>query len=264
MQRSMLGDMTPPSHMSNSMENSLITSSDFTNVNDFINDNVGDSLSIAHFKEYRLSDAIKDRNFLERLTNYDESYFTKDADINNVDVNENGGDCTGSSNSTLQNSTDSSGCLDGSRSNNKLDGTFVATTKDQVNGTFNASGGIGVDRTFIQAPNSANTSGIRNSTFELPPAIANKTFETQPATITIIPHKMDDELALEDEELSLCNSFNATKTLEYKRPDGIANVTPPMSLTDAIGSSPPDLNSTLKLEGLYQIELRFFIAQFSN
>lgn len=235
MQRSMLGDMTPPSHMSNSMENSLITSSDFTNVNDFINDNAGDSLSMAHFKEYRLSDAIKDRNFLERLTNYDESYFTKDADINNVDVNENGGDCTGSSNSTLQNSTDSSGCLSG-----KHDGTFVASTKELANGTFNASGGIEVDKTFIQAPASVNTSSIRNSTFELPAAIVNRTFETQPATMTIMTHNEPPILSLEDEELSLCDSFNVTKNLEYKIADGITNVS---------DSPPHDLNSTLKLEG---------------
>lgn len=245
----MLGDMTPPSHMSNSMENSLITSSDFTNVNDFINDNVGDSLSMAHFKEYRLSDAIKDRNFLERLTNYDESYFTKDADINNVDVNENGGDCTGSSNSTLQNSTDSSGCLGVNGSNSKFDGTFVASTKDQANGTFNASGGIEVDKTFIQAPASANTSSVRNSTFELPPAIANRTFETQPTTMTIVSHNDPPTFSLEDEELSLCDSFNVTKNLEYKKPDGITNVSGHVLLPDPMGSPTNDLNSTLKPEG---------------
>lgn len=253
MQRSMLGDVTPPSHMSNSMENSLITSSDFTNVNDFINDNAGDSLSMAHFKEYRLSDAIKDRNFLERLTNYDESYFTKDADINNVDVNENGGDCTGSSNSTLHNSTDSSGCLGGS--SNKLDGTFVASGKEQANGTFNASGGIEVDKTFIQVPTSANTSSIKNSTFDLAPTTIiniNKTFETQPMTMTIVQHKMCNELpvmSLEDEELSLCDSFNGTKNLEYKKPDGIINVSAQLSLVDPIGSPRLDLNSTLKADG---------------
>lgn len=241
MQRSMLGDVTPPSHMNQSMESSLITSSDFTNVNDFINDN-GDSLSMAHFKDYRLSDAINDRNFLERLTNYDESYFTKDADINNVDVNENGGDCTGSSSSTLHNSTDSSSCLNGS--NNKFDGTFVATGNGPANGTFNASGGIEVDRTFIQAPNTSNIS-IKNSTFELAPAVAvDTTFETQPMTMTLAQHKMGSDMpvpSLEDEELSLCDSFNGTKNLEYKIPDSIANVSAQL-LAD-------DLNSTFRPEG---------------
>lgn len=247
MQRSMLGDVTPPSHMNHSMESSLITSSDFTNVNDFINDNAGDSLSMAHFKEYRLSDAINDRNFLERLTNYDESYFTKDADINNVDVNENSGDCTGSSSSTLHNSTDSSSCLGGS--NNKFDGTFVAAGNGPANGTFNASGGIEVDKTFIQAPNSANTSSIKNSTFELAPAnaaavVTNRTFETQPMTMTLVQHKMGNDMpvpSLEDEELSLCDSFNGTKNLEYKNADSITNVSAQL-LSE-------DLNSTFRPEG---------------
>lgn len=254
MQRSMLGDVTPPSHMSQSMENSLITSSDFTNVNDFINDNAGDSLSMAHFKEYRLSDAINDRNFLERLTNYDESYFTKDADINNVDVNENGGDCTGSSSSTLHNSTDSSSCLNGS--NNKFDGTFVAAGNGRpANGTFNASGGIEVDKTFIQAPNSTNNSSIKNSTFELPAAAvaanANKTFETeQPMTMTLVQHKMDSDmpvLYLEDEELSLCDSFNGTKHVEYKNPDSLS----------------VDLNSTFKPDGETRLKsINLFLKRF--
>lgn len=266
MQRSMLGDVTPPSHMSQSMENSLITSSDFTNVNDFINDNAGDSLSMAHFKEYRLSDAIKDRNFLERLTNYDESYFTKDADINNVDVNENGGDCTGSSSSTLHNSTDSSSCLNGS--NNKFDGTFVASGNGPANGTFNASGGIEVDRTFIQAPNSMNNSSIKNSTFELAPAaaaaVSNRTFETQPMTMTLVQHKMGNEMpvpSLEDEELSLCDSFNGTKTLEYKIPDGIANVSAQLQSVD--------LNSTFRPEGtssqlVNRLFLNVILTQFNS
>lgn len=167
LQRSLLGDVSPPSHMDNSMGNSLITSNDFSNI-DFMND-TGDSLSMAHFKQYRLSDAIADRNFLERLTNYDESLFTKDADINNVDLIENG-NCTGSSSSTLQNSTDSTSNLSGS----KHDGTF--NKENLVNGTFDATGGV--DKTFIQAPDangSINTS-VKNNTFELSNK-ANRTFK---------------------------------------------------------------------------------------
>lgn len=174
--------------MDNSMGNSLITSNDFSSI-DFIND-TGDSLSMAHFKQYRLSDAIADRNFLERLTNYDESLFTKDADINNVDLIENG-NCTGSSSSTLQNSTDSTSNLGG-----KSDGTFC---KDQ-NGTFNASGEV--DKTFIQAPDANGTfnTSVKNSTFELGQNKMNIT----------IPVVAD----LDDEELSLCGSLNATKLLD--------------------------------------------------
>lgn len=230
MQRSMLGDVSPPSHMDNSMGNSLITSNDFSNV-DFINDS-GDSLSMANFKEYRLSDAIKDRNFLERLTNYDESLFTKDADINNVDLNENG-NCTGSSSSTLQNSTDSTSIL------GKNDGTFVATAKELANGTFNASGEV--DKTFIQAPN-VNTS-VKNSTFELGTE-TNRTFESKPTVNNVTVNIQTPALSLEDEELSLCDSFNATKNLEYKKPDGIANIS-----NQFLRESLLDMNSTFQLEG---------------
>ena len=202
LQRSLLGDVSPPSHMDNSMGNSLITSNDFSNI-DFMND-TGDSLSMAHFKQYRLSDAIADRNFLERLTNYDESLFTKDADINNVDLIENG-NCTGSSSSTLQNSTDSTSNLSGS----KHDGTF--NKENLVNGTFDATGEV--DKTFIQAPDangSINTS-IKNSTFELSNKV-NRTFETQANKMNVtIPVIADD---LDDEELALCDSFNATQILD--------------------------------------------------
>lgn len=230
MQRSMLGDVSPPMNMDNSMGNSLITSNDFSNV-DFIND-TGDSLSMANFKEYRLSDAINDRNFLERLTNYDESLFTKDADINNVDLNENeNGNCTASSNSTLQNSTDSTS------QSGKNDGTFIA--KELVNGTFDATGEV--DKTFIQAP-TANQS-IRNNTFELVVNV-NQTFEAQP---TVNPTmKLTRQMLLEDEELSLCDSFNVTKNLEYKAPDAIANISNQM--LSECGSPKLDMNSTFQLD----------------
>ncbi|XP_055296004.1 uncharacterized protein LOC129565299 [Sitodiplosis mosellana] len=202
LQRSLLGDVSPPSHMDNSMGNSLITSNDFSNI-DFMND-TGDSLSMAHFKHYRLSDAIADRNFLERLTNYDESLFTKDADINNVDLIENG-NCTGSSSSTLQNSTDSTNNLGGG----KHDGTF--NKENLVNGTFDASGEV--DKTFIQAPdaNGSMNASIRNSTFEMGNK-ANRTFETQVNKMNItIPVVAD---YLDDEELALCNSLNGTQILD--------------------------------------------------
>lgn len=209
MQRSMLGDVSPPLNMDNSMGNSLITSGDFSNI-DFMNE-ANDSLAMANFKQYRLSDAIADRNFLERLTNYDESLFTKDADINNVDLIENG-NCTGSSTSTLQNSTESTSIL-----GNKHDGTFTAPITN-VNGTFDASGEV--DKTFIRAPG-ANVS-IKNTTFEMENKPANHTFETQTNKLSItIPVAPD----LDDEELALCDSLNATQILE------------------------PNMNSTFQLDG---------------
>lgn len=238
LQRSMLGDVSPPSNMDNSMGNSLITSNDFSNIDFMIND-TGDSLSMANFKEYRLSDAIADRNFLERLTNYDESLFTKDADINNVDLNENG-NCSGSSNSTLQNSTDSTSQL------GKNDGTFVAE-KELANGTFDAAGEV--DKTFIQAP-TANTS-VKNNTFELGTNV-NQTFEAQP---TVRPTEdFPPQLLLEDEELSLCESFNVTKNLEYRRSDAIANIS--SHLLHESGLPQLDMNSTFQLDGKLSIFVR--------
>lgn len=236
MQRSLIGDVSPPLHMDNSMGNSLITSSDFTNV-DFMSD-TGDSLSLAHFKQYRLSDAINDRNFLERLTNYDESLFTKDADINDVDLNENG-NCTGSSSSTLQNSTDSTGNL------GKNDDTFVAPAKELANGTFDAIGEV--DKTFIQAPDAngskSNNTSIKNSTFELGNNV-NQTFQAQP---TVNKIGVNVPVFLDDEELSLCDSFNETKNLnDYKRPHGFAN-TSNQFLHDC--SPPLNMNSTFQLDG---------------
>lgn len=238
MQRSYLGDVSPPSNMDSSIEpmgNSLITSMDFSNVNEFINGN-DESLSLANFHQYRLSDAINDRNFLERLTNYDESLFTKDADINNCDIDSNQliSNGTLSSNSTLQNSADST----------KNDDTFLAA--DQVNGTFNAVGEC--DRTFIQAPDDIS-SHSKNGTFEIGPA-KNETFDAKNGTFdakngTFDAKKAFSEInkttdALEDEELSLYGTFKIENDGgDFKKPEGF--VMP-------IGSqhSPKvDLNSTV-------------------
>lgn len=219
LQRSMLGDCSPPSHMDHSMGNSLITSNDFSNI-DFINE-TGDSLSMANFNQYRLSDAISDRNFLERLTNYDESLFTKDADINNTELIDNG-NCTGSSTSTLQNSTDS--CLD------KNDGTFIFddAKAEVANNTFNAMGEV--NKTFIQALDAASTTfdaantSKKNRTFD---AKQNETFEAKP----VKPMNTTQVLSLEDEELSLCDSFNASRS--FLQPDSLQS----------------NLNSTFQLDG---------------
>lgn len=217
MQRSFLGDVSPPANMDSSFEpmgNSLITSSDFSNVNEFIN-GTEDSLSMAQFNQYRLSDAINDRNFLERLTNYDDSLFTKDADINNIDGNELivNGNGTFSGNSTLQNSTDSSSNL------SKNDDTFVTARNNTLNGTFDAAGEI--DKTFIQTANSSNQS-IKNQTFD-----AN---EMKPEKMNI--WNLSTEM-IDDENLSLCETFNVTASNGHKKPDEMEDST---------------LNETLKIE----------------
>lgn len=241
LQRSFLGDVSPPPTvlMESSIEplgDSLITSSDFSNINEFINANE-DSLSLAQFKNYRLSDAISDRNFLERLTNYDDSLFSKDADIDNIDGNNllahtNGGD-TFSGNSTLQNSTDSSGNL------GKNDVTFVPTS----NATFNASAlddGSGTNRTFVQ--NDVESASNQNGTFVTASVDGNGTFVAAPesgdgtfvgaslsgnATFNASRTKggmaamnMETMDMLDNEQMSLQGSFD-----DFKKPEGCGNAT---------------------------------------
>lgn len=226
---------------------------DFSNVNEFINGN-DESLSLANFNQYRLSDAINDRNFLERLTNYDESLFTKDADINNCDIDSNHliSNGTLSSNSTLQNSTDST----------KNDDTFVAA--DQLNGTFNAVGEV--DRTFIQAPVDSSSQS-KNGTFEIGNETfdakngtfdaKNGTFDTKNETIDAKNGTFDAKKAfilfnnttdaLEDEELSLYGTFKVENDDgDFKKPDGFG-------MTIARQRSPKvDLNSTITKKDLVE------------
>lgn len=191
MQRSFLGDVSPPvsvlidSTSIDQMGNSLITSNDFANINEFINGEE-DTLNSAQFNQYTLNDAIKDRNFLERLSNYDDSLFTKDADIEKTDVNQLMG--TFSGNSTLQNSTDSSGTTA------KNDETFTP----DGNVTFCAVNGE-ADRTFLQL----NTS-VKNSTFELGTA-ANSTFDANQKKS--VPFDNNTEDLIDNESMAFSETF---------------------------------------------------------
>lgn len=239
MQRSFLGDVSPPPNMDSSIGNSLITSGDFSNVNDFFN-GADDSLSMTHFKQYRLSDAINDRHFLERLTNYDDSLFTKEMDINNIDGNHLI-DTVNSSSSTLQNSTDSSS------NQSRHEDTFTAVCP--TNGTFDADAGI--DRTFIQVDelNGSVKNGTfnfengeflnNNKTFEAQPhdKSTNKTFEAQPhdnsndKTFEAQPHEISKANIwnqtvdlIDDEDMSLCATSICN---EFKIPETPAPFIPP-------------------------------------
>lgn len=231
MQRSFLGDVSPPSTllMESSiepMENSLITSSDFSNVNEFINGNA-DSLSMAQFNQYRLSDAINDRNFLERLTNYDDSLFTKDADLNNIDVNNlvsnnSGGSFSG--NSTLQNSTDSSTNLA------KNDETFVPNKNGEVNVTFNASIEIvNGDQTFTQqqmdTESFAADETLKNDTFDLGNNNKNSTFNTSIKKAWCPINNNETMDMLENEEMSLQGTFCFRNSTKIMQPNETINTT---------------------------------------
>lgn len=228
MQRSFLGDVSPPLNMDSSIGNSLITSSDFSNVNDFFNGG-DDSLSMTQFKQYRLADAINDRHFLERLTNYDDSLFTKDMDINNIDGNHLI-DTANSSSSTLQNSTDSSS------NQSRHEDTFTAVCAN--NGTFDAEAGI--DRTFIQVDGLNGSQ--KNGTFDCSSGGIgdivnnNKTFEAQPheqSKGNLWNQTVD---LIDDEELSLCGTFNCN---DFKMPEAPTPFNPPNSSVP----SKPDIQS---------------------
>lgn len=152
MQRSFLGDVSPPISVlieTSSMGNSLITSSDFTNLNDYDYFGDDDNLNSVRFNRYSLKDVARDRNFLEKLTTYDDSLFTKDANIENTDVNQILSNSMG--NSTLLNASMSS-----SSHTAKGDETFIP---DNKNATFNAELNAEVNRTYLHMdiPSEQNT-----------------------------------------------------------------------------------------------------------
>lgn len=235
--RSFLGDCSPPPHMDASIGNSLITSSDFSNVNDFFN-GADDSLSMTHFKQYRLADVVNDRNFLERLSNYDASLFTKDNDINDIDAN-NLIDTGNSSSSTLQNSTDSS------NNQSRNDDTFTGATVN--NGTFEAD--AGVDRTFIHVGDDELNGSTNDKMFECDNVVANetngknRTFEAKPTDQTRSNLWNQTVDLIDDEELSLCGTFTFN---DFKMPELTApieraplkNIPTPKGGPDGLESTP--------------------------
>ena len=225
MQRSFLGDVSPPaSVLMESMGNSLITSNDFTNINEFINSEE-DGLTSAQFQQYRLSDAIKDRNFLERLTNYDDSLFAKDADIEKFDVNPLIGSSY-SGNSTLQNSTDSSGT---SNIGGKNDETFVGLADG--NATFNAGSvlpGGDSNRTFVQGevPDQNHTFNLADATFNA--AVENiNTNATLPSTAALNDETVD---LLVNEQMAFNENFGVETTFLTSARNATIDLSKGMSL----------------------------------
>ncbi|XP_058456280.1 serine-rich adhesin for platelets isoform X2 [Malaya genurostris] len=160
LQRSWLGDVSPPGSIMSSMEfsvndkmgTSLITSGDFTNVSYLLNGaNGGDEMlnSQSNYDGYKLADVIKDRHFLESLSCFDDNSLTKDCAISKTDLN--GIEENTSGFSTMQNSLESvTKNADGRLSdatialgNGMADVTFelepkevVAPIRAKLNGTF--------------------------------------------------------------------------------------------------------------------------------
>lgn len=190
MQRSFLGDISPPVSVlvaDTSLGNSLITSSDFTNIDEYFNGEE-DTLNSSQFNRYTLQDVVKDRNFLEKLTAYDDSLFTKDADIEKIDVNQLLGNSSG--NSTLQSSMSSSSHT------TKADETFTP----DGNATFNATIGD-ANRTYLQIVNSSQ----QNATFNA--NAGNATFDAQRNQKPTVPFDNRTEDLLDDESMILSETF---------------------------------------------------------
>ncbi|XP_053953904.1 uncharacterized protein LOC128860405 [Anastrepha ludens] len=125
MHKSFLQDTSPPSSICSSMEismermnNSLITSADFTNINflqstqslDFNEPNGGEIFNLANKATsdgYTLSDMIRDRKALESLTMSGDGTLTKDSHIGQIDDISLALSKTASGYSTMDNSTES-------------------------------------------------------------------------------------------------------------------------------------------------------------
>lgn len=133
--------------------NSLITSGDFSNVSFLLNANAngGEEMLNSHtnYDGYKLTDVIKDRQFLENLSCFDDNTMTKDCAISKTDLN--GIEENLSGLSTMQNSLESvTKCVEGRLSddtmvldNGRGDATFELlpaepepVVRAKVNSTF--------------------------------------------------------------------------------------------------------------------------------
>lgn len=243
MHRSFLSDVSPPvsvlmeSSTIDQMGNSLITSSDFANIDEFFGDE--DTLNSAQFNRYTLNDAIKDRHFLEKLTTYDDSLFTKDADIEKTDVNQILGNLSG--NSTLQSSMSSSSHT------TKNDETF--TPNGLCNGTFNAVDAEG-DRTFLHILSTSK----QNNTFELSRDAVNTTFDAGQKSNPFVPFHSKTIDLLENESMLINETFGvASKTFS---PNATINL--PRNGGEQLTESPADspvtkANLQQQMDGEYLI-----------
>lgn len=253
MQRSFLNDVSPPVSvlMDNSsidqMGNSLITSSDFANIDEFFGDD--DTLNSVQFNRYTLNDVIKDRHFLEKLTTFDDSLFTKDADIEKTDVNQILGNSSG--NSTLQSSMSSSSHT------TKNDETF--TPNGLVNGTFCAPDAEG-DRTFVHILNTSK----QNNTFELGNNGVNTTFDADQKQHPIVPFDnktmdlLDDESMVMDETFGVSNkTYNPNATVDLSKNGGL--------LLESPARSPVSRQCSEELKGEYRtLSISMLIERISN
>ena len=199
MQKSWLNDVSPPGSILSSMEmsvndrmgNSLITSGDFSNISYLLNNNPVEDVTLgpnSNFNGYGLSDVIKDRNFLENLSMFDDNTLTKDCNLSRTDMNgiiDASSGCT-----TMQNSIESipksnkqsfedtfdqlnyfGGSVPSTESPPIMNSTFdTAATPPQLNGTFDTNN---VNGTFTRRPKL-----MRNDTYDKEPddLIANTTF----------------------------------------------------------------------------------------
>jgi hypothetical protein len=182
MQRSWLSDVSPPGSLCTSvdMSSSLINSGDFTNISSFlVTSQVGESESNASLNGYGFDDLIRDRQFLDKLTNNES--LNKDDSLSKTDLNiiEESGGSSSAFNKTLENSSDNLNVTT-IKVNSGESSTFI----QDGNATYRKPSGVANDTfntTQPPVPPARRLSGVRNKTFdcnELPhELVTNRTFD---------------------------------------------------------------------------------------
>lgn len=264
MQKSFLQDTSPPISVCSSismcessdlnnhsygMENSLITSGDFTNVS-FLN-NLEEIQTERSYKGYDYASVMQDRKLIENLSKIDENILSKDLNISKTDnfLEENN-----SESSTLENSEDftknnglSADCSIKLNPNYLPDNTNDQEEKEDGNSTFvqkNSTFGIlDVNKNSTFDLNNQQEP-IWNKTFEKPIEIVNKTFENIPGTFC--DRTFDNSVQLRDK----------TTTNGFQTPEKILDTSfPDFPQSTPIGISTPNPNKT-NLENISPILLK--------
>jgi len=198
MQKSFLNDVSPPKSIYSSMElstcermnNSLITSSDFSHVN-FSMNNVDEINSETNFNNYKLTDVIKDREYLDNLSLLDENLLSKNSSIACIDntyVLDNTKEINDNNNLELINGKENATIIKDSINKKSLpaNDTFCLQNHNADNKTFDMSKDLIDNNTFdminvnnesLTAPESIKNNNELEKTYK---KLLMDTFEMEP------------------------------------------------------------------------------------
>lgn len=177
MQKSWLDDVSPPQSFTSSidsmndcMANSLITSSDFSNINLLLNNSqYGDDEHKANinYQGYFLNDVINDRKYLETISKYtdeDDVMLAKDSSISKTDINSIE-ELNSGTNTPINN-------IDSCSSDTYSDGsTIIEATNINLTSKFDSLG----KHTFIAENDNTSSNHIQDSSYGINPQ--NATYE---------------------------------------------------------------------------------------